>query len=235
MKKEGILRNHYESIKYSNEDWNLLKNKRNNALKLLEMFKKEGLKPFVHGSIARGDVNESSDIDIIFFQQIPSFQIELILTKNGIKNCFREIIMATPHDSIKVYIYLSELETITLPLSKLDKKVIEFYDFGGKVNYDQLKSDLRVVGIDKRLVLIKPNPNGHNEISVIGNEANAAKEVGISIDTLNERKKVLLRREKYGRTGVFLKRPLQINETIEEVLKQLADKKSIIRRKLVRK
>jgi len=140
--------------------------------------------------------------------------------------------MATPHDSIKLYIFLSELETIALPLSKLNKNMMEFYDFGGKLNYDQLNSELRVVGIDKRLVLIKPNPNGHKEISVIGNEANVAKEVGISIDTVNERKKVLLRREKFGRTGVFLKRQLQINETTEEVLKQLADKKSIIRKKL---
>jgi predicted nucleotidyltransferase len=235
MKREKILRNHYESLNYSNEDWTLLKIKRNIALKLLGMFKKEGLEPFIHGSIARGDVNESSDIDIIFLQQIPSFQIELILDKNGFENYFREIIMATPLDSIKLYIYLSELETITLPLSKFDKKVMEFYDFGGKVNYDQLKSEERVVGIDKRLVLIKPNHNGHDELSVIGNEANAAKEVGISIDTINERKKVLLRREKYGRTGVFLKRPLQIDETIEKVLKQLADRKSIIRKKLIQK
>ncbi len=235
MKKVQILRNHNESINYSNDDWALLKNKRTYALSLLEMFTKEGLIPFIHGSIARGDVHESSDIDIIFFQQIPSFQVELILNKNGFENYFREIIMATPHDSIKLYIYLSELETITLPLSKLDKKMIEFYDFGGKINYDQLKSELRVTGIDKRLVLITPNPKGHDEISVIGNESYVAKEVGISIDTINERKKVLLRREKYGRTGVFLKRPLQINETIEKVLKQLADKKSIIRKKLIKK
>ncbi|MFW9998920.1 MAG: nucleotidyltransferase domain-containing protein [Candidatus Hodarchaeota archaeon] len=229
------MRNHYEIINYSKEYWTFLKSKRFNALKLLEIFKKEGLSPFIHGSIARGDVHESSDIDIIFFQQIPSFQIELILNKNGFENYFREIILATPLDSIKLYIYLSELETITLPLSKFDKKAVEFYDFGGKINYDQLTSDLRIAGIDKRLVLIKPNPNGHEEISVIGNEANVAKEVGISIDTVNEREKVLLRREKYGRTGVFLKRQLQINETTEEVLKQLAHKKSIIRKKLFKK
>jgi len=235
MKKEKILRNHNETINYSKDDWILLKSKRSDALKLLEIFIKEGFNPYTHGSIARGDVHKSSDVDIIFFQQIPSFQIELILNKNGFKNYFREIIMATPHDSIKLYIYLSELETITLPLSKLNKRVMEFYDFGGKINYDQLNSELRVVGIDKRLVLIKPNSKGHEEISVIGNEANVAKEVGISIDTVNERKKVLLRREKYGRTGVFLKRQLQINETTEEVLKQLADKKSIIRKKLFEK
>ncbi|MFX1417407.1 MAG: nucleotidyltransferase domain-containing protein [Promethearchaeota archaeon] len=235
MKQEKILRDHYENVIYSKEDWTILQNKRDIAHNLLDIFVKEGLNPFVHGSIARGDTHENSDIDIIFFQQIPSFQIELILNKNGFKNYFREILMATPLDAIKLYIHLSELESITIPLSKLEKKAIEFYDFGGKININQLKSDLRVTGIDKRLVLIKPNSQGHEEISIIGNEANSAKEVGISINTLNERKKVLLRREKHGRTGVFLKRQIQIHETTEDILKELADKKSIIRKKLFKR
>ncbi|MFX1364657.1 MAG: nucleotidyltransferase domain-containing protein [Promethearchaeota archaeon] len=232
MKKENILRDHNESIIYSEKDWNLLKDKRANAIKLLKIFTIEGFNPFIYGSIARGNVHENSDIDIIFLDQVPSFQIEFILNKNGYKNYFREIIMATPLDSIKLYIYLSELESITIPLSKLDKNILEFYDFGGKINYNQLDSDLRVAGIDKRLVLINPTPEGHEEISIIGNEVRAAKEVGISIETLNERKKVFLRREKHGRTGVFLKRQLQINETTEEALKNLANKKSIVRKKL---
>jgi len=235
MKREKILREHHESIIYSENDWALLKKKRVSALKLLEIFTKEGFTPYIYGSVARGDVHENSDIDIIFIHQIPPFQIEFILNKNGYENYFREIIMATPLDSIKLYIHLSELESITLPLSKLDKKIVEFYDFGGKINLNQLKSDLRVAGIDKRLVLVKPTSKGHEEISIIGNEARAAKEVGVTIDTLRERKKVLLRREKYGRTGVFLKRQLQINETTEETLKKLARKKSIIRKKLFKK
>lgn len=235
MNREKILRDHYETIIYTKEDWTLLNHKRNSAIELLEMFVKEGFSPYVHGSIARGNVHKNSDIDIIFFHQLPSFQIELILDNNGYKNYFREIIMATPLDSIKLYIHLSELESITLPLSKLKKKTIEFYDFGGKINLNQLKSDMRITGIDKRLILIKPIPQGHEEISIIGNEARTAKEVGISLDTLNERKKVLLRREKYGRTGVYLKRQVQINETTEEVLKELADKKSIIRKKLFKR
>ncbi|UCD00444.1 MAG: nucleotidyltransferase domain-containing protein [Promethearchaeota archaeon] len=235
MKKEKILREHYENVIYSEDKWALLKDKRNNAINLLKIFAKEGFDPYLHGSVARGDVHDTSDIDIIFLQQIPSFQVELILNKNGFKNYFREIIMATPLDSIKFYIHLSELESITLPLSKLEKNVLEFYDFGGKVNLNELNSDLRVSGIDKRLVLIRPTPMGHEEISIIGNEAIAAKDVGISINTLNERKKVLLRREKHGRTGVFLKRQLQINESTEEVLNNLAKKKSIIRKKLFKR
>ncbi|MFX1328068.1 MAG: nucleotidyltransferase domain-containing protein [Promethearchaeota archaeon] len=232
MFKEKILRNHSEKIVYSENKWTLLKEKRISAIKLLEIFTKEGLAPIVYGSIARGDVHKNSDIDIIFTKQIPSFQVEYILNKNGFENFFREIIMATPLDSIKLYIYLSELETITVPLSKLDSKVIEFYNFGGKVDLKQLKSNIRVAGIDKRLVLIKPTNDGHEEISVIDNEVNAAKVVGINIEILNERIKVLLRREKYGRTGVFLKRQLHMDESIEEALKKLAKKKSIVRKKL---
>ncbi|MHA2268540.1 MAG: nucleotidyltransferase domain-containing protein [Promethearchaeota archaeon] len=199
---------------------------------MLEIFTKEGYNPFIYGSIARGDVHEFSDIDIVFIQQIPSFQIEFVLNKNGFENYFREIIMATPSDSIKLYIHLSELESITIPLSKMGKNVVEFYNFGGKINLNDLKSGIRVPGIDKRLVLIKPNLNGYEEISIIGNESFAAKEVGISIDIVNERKRILLKREKYGKTGVFLKRKLHLQESTEEVLKTLAKEKSIIRKKL---
>ncbi len=232
MKNRNVLRVHYNSITYSEHNWTVLKNKRANASKLLNIFVKEGLKPFVYGSVARGDVNESSDIDIIFIQEIPSFQVEYILHKNGFENSFREIIMATPLDSIKLYIHLSELESITIPLSKLGKNIIEFYNFGGKLNMDDLNSGVRVPGIDKRLVLIRPNQNGHEEVSIIGNESIAAKEVGVSVDIVNERKRVLLKREKFGKTGVFLKRKLHLSESIEEVLKTLAKKKSIIRKKL---
>lgn len=232
MSKEKILRDHFESLIYSKSDWTLLELKRVRAANLLKMF--EGLTPHIYGSVARGNVHKNSDIDIIFTEPIQSFRIELILNKNGFKHYFREIIMATPLDSIKLYIHLSELESIIIPLSKFDKRIFEFYNFGGKLTLNKLKSENRVAGIDKRLVLIKPNVHGHEEISVIGNEALAAKEVGVSIDTVNERKRVLLRREKYGRTGVFLKRNLEFNESTEEVLKNLAKRKAIVRKKLLK-
>ncbi len=230
MSKEKILREYSESILYTKSDWALLKIKRDRAAIFLKMF--EGLNPHVYGSIARGNVHKNSDIDIIFTEPIQSFRIEFILNKNGFKHYFREIIMATPKDSIKLYIYLSELESITIPLTKLPKKSLEFYDFGGKISLNELKLGMRVPGIDKRLVLIQPNTQGHDELSIIDNEAVAAKVLGIGIDTILERKKVLLKREKHGKTGVFLKRSLDINESTEEVLKKLSNKKTIIRKKL---
>ncbi|MFX0146249.1 MAG: DNA polymerase subunit beta, partial [Candidatus Hodarchaeota archaeon] len=99
----------------------------------------------------------------------------------------------------------------------------------------QLKAHLRVPGVDKRLVMIKPNYKGHDEYSIIGNEHLVAKELKISLNTVKERVKVLLKREKYGRTGVFLKKVIDIQESTEEVLKKLSNKKSIVRKKLYKK
>lgn len=82
------------------------------------------------------------------------------------------------------------------------------------------------------MVLIKPNATGHTEYPIIGREHLAAKEVNISLKTINERKKVLLKREKMGKTGVFLKKEIGVNQTTEEVLKSLADSNAIIRKKL---
>jgi predicted nucleotidyltransferase len=230
MSKEQILRHYYNRVIYTRENWSLLESKRNRAKVLLEILVK--FDPFVYGSIARGNINKTSDIDIVITQQIPSFQIEFNLNQNGFESYFREIIMATPQDSIKLYIHLSELECITLPLTKLSSKSEEFYKFGGKINLKQLNNNIRVPGIDKRLVYIKPNQLGHEEFSIVDNEAIGVKELGINIQTILERKKVLLRREKHGRTGVFLKRTLDFHESTEAVLKELANKKSIIRKKL---
>jgi len=235
MKGNKILRDHFNSVTYSENHLKLLHQKRERSKLLLEMFAKKGLNPFLYGSIARGDIHTDSDIDIVLIQLISPYQIELILDKNGFNNYYREIIMATPADTLKLYIYLNELESITIPLSKFVKKSREFYDFGGKINLTQIKNSIRVPGIDKRLVLIQSVSDGHEEYSVIGNEHLAAKQLNVSIEVINERKRVLLKREKFGKTGVFLKRPIEMNETIEDVLKKLANKKSIVRKKLLQR
>lgn len=235
MKGHKILRDHFNSVKYSENHLKLLQQKRERSKTLLEMFAKEGLNPFIYGSIARGDIHNDSDIDMVLIQSIAPYQIEIILEKNGFNNYFREIIMATPADTLKLYIYLNELESITIPLSKFNKKSSEFYDFGGKINLNQIINRIRVPGINKRLVLIQPTSDGHEEYSIIGNENLAAKQLSVSINLINERKRVLLRREKFGKTGVFLKRSIGVGETTELVLKKLSNKHTIVRKKLLKR
>ncbi|MHA1319511.1 MAG: nucleotidyltransferase domain-containing protein [Promethearchaeota archaeon] len=235
MKGHKILRDHFNSVIYSENHLKLLQQKRERSKTLLEMFVKEGLNPFIYGSIARGDIHNDSDIDMVLIQLIAPYQIEIILEKNGFNNYFREIIMATPADTLKLYIYLNELESITIPLSKFNKKSSEFYDFGGKVNLNQIINRIRVPGINKKLVLIQPTSDGHEEYSIIGNENLAAKQLSVSINLINERKRVLLRREKFGKTGVFLKRSIGVGETTELVLKKLSNKHTIVRKKLLKR
>ena len=235
MKKIAILRDHFQTITYSKEDWNILDQKRKQAKTLMQIFVKEGLEPYLYGSVARGDVHMDSDIDIFFAETISPYKIEIILEKNGFKNYYREIIMATPKDSLKFYIHLSELESITIPITRYEKISLEFYNFGGKINLEQLENDIRVPGIDKRLVLIEPILEGHKESSVLDHEHLAMRKVNVGIDIIKEREKVLLKREKHGRTGVFLKRELRKEEPFEEVLKKLARQKSIVRNKLIQK
>ncbi len=232
MSKERILRAHSNIVLYSDKQWDLLHSKRDRASFMLDMFQKEGLNAYVYGSIARGDVHEQSDIDVIYTQIVSTYRIEYILQKNEIENYSREIIMATPNDTVKLYYHLSELESITVPLTKFEKKSIEFYDFGGKVDLNQLKCGVRVGGVDKRLVYVKPIQNGHQELSVISNENIIAKELNISVDIVNERKNVLLKREKKGRTGVFLNRIVEKEESPEEVLRQISNNNSIVRKKV---
>ncbi|TFF98477.1 MAG: DNA polymerase subunit beta [Promethearchaeota archaeon] len=232
MSREQILRQHYKKVIYSQSHIELLEKKRAQALNLLRLFRKNNLNPYLYGSVARGDIHLDSDIDIAFLYRVPIFKIEYILQRNKIQTYNRELIMATPADSIKLYIYLSELKCITLPLTKLNRSSQLFYDFGGKIDYNQLKERVRIPGIDKRLVLIKPTEKGHEEFSIINQESIAAKTVGVPIDIINERKRVLLRREKHGRTGVFLKKELNLNETVQGALKRLAKNNPIIRKKL---
>jgi predicted nucleotidyltransferase len=108
----------------------------------------------------------------------------------------------------------------------------EFYKFGGELDLNQLNAGTRVVGVDKRLMLIEPTAEGHVESSIIDREEQAAKTLGISVETILDRVHALLKRDKVGRTGVFVKKELASDETFEMGLKRLADKNPAVRRRL---
>jgi len=108
----------------------------------------------------------------------------------------------------------------------------EFYAFGGRLDLDGLKTGKRVPGVDKRLLLIEPSAKGHYEWPIIGRESEAARLIGVSINIVEERVKVLLRRDDIGRTGTYLKRMLRKDEIFEEVFKRITDSDPVVRRRV---
>jgi hypothetical protein len=108
----------------------------------------------------------------------------------------------------------------------------EFYRFGGEANLEQLEKGTRVLGVDKRLMLIEPTEEGHRESAVVGRGEQVAKMLGISTETVSDRVHALIRRDEIGRTGVFIKEELADEETFEMALKRLAAKNPAVRRRL---
>jgi len=81
-------------------------------------------------------------------------------------------------------------------------------------------------------MLIEPTPEGHVESTVAGREEEVANLLGVSVNTVLDRVRALLRRDEVGRTGVFIERELSPDETFELVLKKLADQNPAVRRRL---
>jgi predicted nucleotidyltransferase len=115
---------------------------------------------------------------------------------------------------------------------KMRRTEREFYQFGGEANLQILLTNVRVVGVDKRLMLIEPTTKGHVESTIVDKEETVAHLLHISVDTVLDRVHALLRRDKVGRTGVYIERELTPEETFEMVLKQLADENPAVRRRL---
>ena len=179
---------------------------------------------YIYGSLARGDVNKNSDIDIVILDVIPSYIIESAINYES-----RRIVQATPNSAIKAVYEIDEKTSIVFPLVPLKWHEIEFYDFGGKV---ESKSLNRVMGVNKKLLMIEPTSYGHLEWSIINREEETAKILGISVEVVRERVRVLTRRDKIGRTGVYLDIVVPENRSVEEYLKILADSDPAIRRRM---
>ncbi|MEM3760420.1 MAG: nucleotidyltransferase domain-containing protein [Candidatus Bathyarchaeia archaeon] len=222
----------YREVVYDAKRWSLLENFRRKATRIMEALEIFNLESIIHGSIARGDVNEKSDIDIFIPFQVSSFIVESALEKAGVKAHRRLIVQATPSYAMKAYIHIDENTAISFPLMKMRKVEREFYCFGGEATLKNLRDKMRVRGVDKRLMLIEPTKEGHKESTIVGREEHVAKLLGISVETVLDRVHALLRRDKVGRTGVFIQKELTGDETFEMALKRLADQNPAVRRRL---
>lgn len=213
-------------VKYDDARWNQLENLRERAFGVMSDLHSSGIESYVYGSVARGDVSASSDIDIVIPYPVSSFKVELAIGKGT----HREAVQATPSSVLKGHIYLRKNTVVTFPLFKMLSRERHFYKWGGMVDTAQLDEDVRVPGVDKRLLLIEPTDTGHRESGVIGHEHEVAKKLEVSVEIAKERVRVLTRRSNVGRTGVYLTRALARDESFEEVLKELRDKDPAIRR-----
>lgn len=213
-------------INYDTTRWKQLERLREHAFEVMSNLQSSGIDSHVYGSVARGDVSVTSDIDIVIPYPVSSFKVELAIGKGT----HREVVQATPSSVLKGHIYLRENTVVTFPLFKMLSRERDFYKWGGMVNTTQLEEKIRVPGVDKRLLLIEPTDSGHRESGVIGHEHEVAKKLDVSVEIAKERVRVLTRRSNVGRTGVYLTRQLTMDESFEEVLRELRDRDPAIRR-----
>jgi predicted nucleotidyltransferase len=222
----------FREVAYYSAHWALLGELREKATQIMNALESFRLRALVHGSIARGDVNKNSDIDVFIAEPQSSFLVETALERAHMPVNARLLIQATPNYAMKAYIEIDAGASVSFPLMRMRRVEREFYKFGGEVNLNQLKAGARVAGVDKRLMLIEPTANGHVESSIIDREETAAKHLGISAETVLDRVHALLKRDEVGRTGVFIKRELAPDETFEMVMKKLADENPAVRRRM---
>lgn len=232
MTKKPVTRAERLEVVYDSDHWNLLKELRSKATELMEILNRSHLHSIVHGSIARGDVSEKSDIDVFLPDPPSSFITENALERTGVSVNRRVVVQATPLYALKGYIEIDNQRSVSFPLVKLRPIEKQFYKFGGMVTLSVLKKGRRVRGVDKRLMLIEPMPDGHIESTVVGREEAVSRLLGVSLNTVLDRVHALLRRDEVGRTGVFIERDLSPDETFEMVLKKLADQNPAVRRRL---
>lgn len=187
-----------------------------------------------HGSVARGDVDDKSDVDILIPSAVNTQLVEAALEDSGFNITSREIAQATPSHSPKAHLYLDPEQTtsVTIPLTPFRSLETEFYAFGGTATIQQIGQKNRSPGCTKTLLLIEPTPDGHFESPVIGQESHVAKLLGVSVAIVNERVRVLTRRDTVGRTGMYLRIPLREGESFDEVLRARSDSDPAVRRTL---
>jgi predicted nucleotidyltransferase len=219
-------------VEYTREHWELLRRLRDEAKALTRPLVEAHIEALVYGSIARGDVHTGSDVDV-FIPSPPSPTIlETLIERTGIGSTHREIIQATPTYAAKGYIHVDDNRSYSFPLVQLRTHEREFYDFAGSLTPRQLRDGARVPGVDKHLRLITPTETGHTEAPIQGREGSVAKTLGVGVSIVLDRVRTLQRRERIGRTGVYIKRPLAPDETFGDVYQQLARTRPALRRRM---
>jgi len=232
LAKKPSMRKEFLEVTYSEERWTQLAALRGKATELMKALRSSNFWPITYGSIARGDVSKSSDIDVFIPEPTSSVAVEMALERADIRPRRRVLVQATPSYALKACLEIEELVSVSVPLVKLKRSEREFYKFAGEIVLEQIESGKRVPGVDKRLMLIEPASSGHVETSIIGRESYVSKLLGVSSQIVNERVRILMKRDRVGRTGIFLERDLSSDETFESIVREIARTSPALRRRL---
>ncbi len=232
MPREKIIQNIGKNFhRYTSDEKKILFQLRKTSANYLNTLEKNGVSAFIHGSIARGDVHQGSDIDIHIPYLISSFRLELL--EEFIK-ADRRIIMGTPNSTIKGLFTIDTYISLTFPLTSPTEREIDFYRFSGLIYSKELIDSVRVPGVTKKLVFIEPNPEGYYYSSLLRFKKRAMKCLNVSQRIIDERIRVLTRRDKIGRTGLLLDYSLPPDMNFEQALHHLSSQNPIIRNKISR-
>ncbi|MEM4549947.1 MAG: nucleotidyltransferase domain-containing protein [Sulfolobales archaeon] len=216
----------FKDVVYGNDRWALLRKLREVAAEVMKVLVQCGYSPIVHGSVARGDVDQNSDVDVVIPYTVAPAVVEACLDRGNLRIYRKTLVRATPKSALKVVYELTPNGdvTISFPLERFNPRELEFYKFGGSISYEDLAKDIRKPGVTKSLILIIPTEGGHREAPVVGYEYYVAKLLGVSIDTVRERVEILRRRDEVGRTGLFFKVVLDPSVSVEEVVREVTKK-----------
>lgn len=222
-------------ILYDEERWAILKTLREKCALLFRVLGK--FRPAVYGSVARGDVHEGSDVDVVIPYTIAEFELLTLLDRVEFRATVQKfVVQATPLAALKALIVLDETTAITYPLVPFLAREYEFFRFGGWLEAPAFDLTTRVPGVNKKLLLVTPTPAGHVTTRVTReNAGQVARVLDIQLQTVLERIRVLTRRDAVGRTGVYLRRELAPDESFGEVVRDLAASNPATKRRLRRK
>ncbi|MEZ0345949.1 MAG: DNA polymerase subunit beta [Infirmifilum sp.] len=216
-------------VVYAEWRWRLLESLRERGLQLLQALESLEQQPLIIGSVARGDVSPSSDVDVYLLGYIPSWRVALCLENAGFEVKVYKIVQATPQTALRFIAVLDEKVEVSVPISKLKRTEEEFPRYAGAVSTREILEKIRVRGVNKRLLFIEPTSYGHDEWSVMGRENEVAELLGVSLQTVLEREAMRSKRAREGKTGFYFYAEVPGEESPEDFICQAARRNPSIR------